>query len=69
MAGRGGPTGSRASHRRAHHLDLAGQNGEPAGAASIPPAQQPAKITIYRGVLGQKYRFRPSVRAVWPVEN
>jgi hypothetical protein len=30
----------------AHHLDLAGQNGKPAGAESTPPAQQPAKITI-----------------------
>jgi hypothetical protein len=61
-------SGTRVSHRRAHHLDLAGQYGKPADAGSTPPAQQPVKFTIYSGNVCQKYRFWPAVKAVWPVQ-
>jgi hypothetical protein len=34
-----------------------------------PVLEAPRRLTIYGGNVGQKYRFWPPVRAVWPVQN
>jgi hypothetical protein len=49
-------------HTQAHHLDMAGQIGAPAGAGSIPPAQQPAAIPILIGAIYAKLVIVLAVR-------